>query len=241
MSKLFQLVRDHIEAFDQVTQDWQTAVGTKTITRTFPRPVIWIERVHERGVLTALDCLAIIIFALDDWSAAPTREQQIQLAEGWAAELRKAAQDGEIKPRDPFTLLPLKCTPDGWDWGILSVDVDKFLAARGMTWNCGEIAAHIYNQVLPYIDAKRFSPELSQKLHAAPVVETKEQRQDRRLKACEDTGLAMPDSHLGRLPYGVGDVAAGEGVTRQAYTADVRAALKRREVARREGVTVHRA
>jgi hypothetical protein len=82
---------------------------------------------------------------------------------------------------------------------------------------------------------------------AAPVVpvgdapETKEQRQDRRLKACEDAGLVMPASHLSRLPDGVGDVAASEGVTRQTYTPDLRAALKRREAARREGVPVHRA
>jgi hypothetical protein len=75
----------------------------------------------------------------------------------------------------------------------------------------------------------------------APVVETKEQRQDRRLKACEDAGLVMPTSHLSRLPDGVGNVAASEGVTRQTYTTDVKAALKRREAARREGVTVHRA
>ena len=156
MSDLFQQVRDHIEAFDQITQDWQTATGTKTITQSIARPAAWIERVHERGVMTALDCVSIIVFALDDWSASPTREQQIQLTEGWAAELRKAAQDGEIQPRDPFTLLPLNCTPDGWAWGILSGDADKFLIARGMDWNCGEIAAHIYNQVLPHIDAKRF-------------------------------------------------------------------------------------
>lgn len=170
MSDLFQLVRDHIEAFDQVTQDWQTATGTKTITQSIARPAAWIERVHERGVMTALDCVSIIVFALDDWSVSPTREQQIQLAEGWAAELRKAAQAGEIQPRDPFTLLPLNCTPDGWEWGVLASDVDKFLAARGIDWECGEIAAHIYNQVLPDIDAKRFPVELRsiEKPQAAP-------------------------------------------------------------------------
>ena len=181
MSDLFQLVRDHIEAFDQITQDWQTATGTKKITQSIARPAAWIERVHERGVMTALDCVSIIVFALDDWSASPTREQQIQLTEGWAAELRKAAQDGEIQPRDPFTLLPLNCTPDGWAWGILSGDADKFLTARGMDWNCGEIAAHIYNQVLPDIDAKRFPVELRPNKHAtttqttpkpAPVMQT---------------------------------------------------------------------
>ena len=70
--------------------------------------------------------------------------------------------------------------------------------------------------------------------------ETKEQRQDRRLKACEDAGLSFKD-YKGRLPDGVGDVADREGVTRQAFSTDVKAALERRASAQREGTTVHRA
>lgn len=71
--------------------------------------------------------------------------------------------------------------------------------------------------------------------------ETKEQRQDRCLKLCEDAGLIMPRSHSSRLPNGVGDIADTENKTRQAFSADVKAALKRRESAIREGSTVHRA
>ena len=172
MSDLFQLVRDHIEATDQITQEWQTAEGPKTLTRSFSRPVAWIEKVHERGVLTALDCLSIIFFALDDWHALPTHEQEIQLAEGWAAELRHAADAGEIQARDPFTLLPFTNTPEGWDWGLSTSDADRFLAARGMSWRCGEIATHIYNEVASEIEAKRFPPFLGKSAHstAAPVV-----------------------------------------------------------------------
>lgn len=76
---------------------------------------------------------------------------------------------------------------------------------------------------------------------ALVVAETKERREDRRLKACETFGLIMPTSHKGRLPDGVGDVADHEGVTRQAFSTDVKAALKRRETTKREGATVHRA
>jgi hypothetical protein len=77
----------------------------------------------------------------------------------------------------------------------------------------------------------------------APVLaqESKEQRQDRRLKACEAAGLVMPKNHLSRLPYGVGDVADKEGVTRQAFSSDIKAALTRRESAIKEGTQVHRA
>ena len=74
----------------------------------------------------------------------------------------------------------------------------------------------------------------------AQATETKEQRQDRRLKACIDDGLPMDTkAALSRLPDGVGDVADREGVTRQAFSTDVKAALKRRESARREGKAVH--
>lgn len=66
--------------------------------------------------------------------------------------------------------------------------------------------------------------------------ETKEERQDRRLKACIDAGLPMDTrAAQSRLPDGVGAVADREGVTRQAFSEDVKAALKRREGARREG------
>ena len=76
----------------------------------------------------------------------------------------------------------------------------------------------------------------------AVTPETKEQRQDRRLKACIDAGLPMnTKAALSRLPDGVGDVADREGVTRQTFSTDVKAALKRRENATREGRTVHRA
>lgn len=80
---------------------------------------------------------------------------------------------------------------------------------------------------------------------SAPVVAigvsvTREQRQDHRLQACEDHGLTMPTSYLSRLPDGVGTVADREGVTRQAFSTDVKAALMRRESDRREGRAVHR-
>lgn len=70
--------------------------------------------------------------------------------------------------------------------------------------------------------------------------ETKEQRQDRRLKDCEAAGLSFKD-YGGRLPDGVGKVADAESVTRQAFSIDVKAALERRASAKREGATVHRA
>jgi len=98
-----------------------------------------------------------------------------------------------------------------------------------------------YQNWLSAMVRQLLEPDDTQAGQGAPVVETKQQRQDRRLTACEDAGLVMPKSSAGRLPDGVGDVADSEGKTRQAFSTDVKAALKRREAATHEGGTVHRA
>lgn len=64
-------------------------------------------------------------------------------------------------------------------------------------------------------------------------------RQDLRLKACEDAGLTMPVSEFSRLPVGVAKVAQSLGITRQALSTDLKAALRRREAARKAGNLVH--
>lgn len=69
-----------------------------------------------------------------------------------------------------------------------------------------------------------------------PQSETKEERQDRRLQACIDSGLAMLTKPASlRLPDGVGRLADIEGVTRQSFSYDVKAAQKRRANAVRDG------
>ena len=74
-------------------------------------------------------------------------------------------------------------------------------------------------------------PEGLQSLASETVpleTEQKEVRQDRRLKACIDAGLRMDKAALLRLPDGVGEVADKEGVTRQSFSTDVKAALERK-------------
>ncbi len=66
---------------------------------------------------------------------------------------------------------------------------------------------------------------------AAARVETTEERQDRRLKMCEDAGLVMPASEHGRLPDGIDGIATLDGVKRQSFAPDVKAAIKRRRLA----------
>jgi hypothetical protein len=78
---------------------------------------------------------------------------------------------------------------------------------------------------------------------AKPQTETKEQRQDRRLKLCEENSLSFSGLKFdregklqGRLPDGIGTVATTEGVTRQTFTDDVKDALERRHARSREGL-----
>jgi hypothetical protein len=70
---------------------------------------------------------------------------------------------------------------------------------------------------------------------AATTVESAEDRQDRRLKMCEDDGIAFNQHSLLRLPDGIGKIAEKEGISRQAFGDDVKAALKRRFERQREG------
>ncbi|RYH42419.1 MAG: hypothetical protein EON54_17800 [Alcaligenaceae bacterium] len=72
--------------------------------------------------------------------------------------------------------------------------------------------------------------------------EKKEDRQDRRLQACLEAGLPMNGrAALSRLPAGVAKVAELEGVKRQTFSADVKAALKRRAISQGDDESVYRA
>ena len=65
--------------------------------------------------------------------------------------------------------------------------------------------------------------------------ESKEQREDRRLNACEAYGLVMPKKSEGRLPNGITKLAKLEGIERQPFSKDVKAAIERRNSLKREG------
>jgi hypothetical protein len=89
-----------------------------------------------------------------------------------------------------------------------------------------------------FSEAPNVAPEQNTATPAPVLAETKEERQDCRLNACEAAGLSFKD-YKGRLPDGVGRVAETEGVTRQAFSTDVKEALKRRKSAKSGGITVH--
>lgn len=61
-----------------------------------------------------------------------------------------------------------------------------------------------------------------------PKQETREEREDRRLRMCDEAGLTMDRRALLRMPDGIGALAKQENISRQAFTDDVKAALTRR-------------
>lgn len=95
-------------------------------------------------------------------------------------------------------------------------------------------------QLLDFVSKLPLSPEpppapAAQEPPLAPAAqvpagrtkETAEQRQNRRYQMCIDAGLKLPDNDYARLPSGISDVAAQEGITRQAFSEDVKAHINR--------------
>ena len=109
------------------------------------------------------------------------------------------------------------------------------------TWISGDLNADLSIDYAPMMDPvleaivmEGFKAPESDSPTLIPM-ETKEQRQERRLAECEAAELVMPRSSRGRLPDGVGALAEEQGISRQAFSSDVKGALKRREDRRREG------
>ena len=168
MSDLFEQVLHHIDGSETEIQNWQTQDGIKTFEFQSFGPDRWIESVHERGRMTGIECLAIILYALDESLFNP--EPARRIVEGWAAELREAISTGEIHARDPVTLLALPTLPDGWEWFLSTADADKFIAARGMNWRFGEVARQLFIECEQAIQKRRFPPWTWETKQPAPVV-----------------------------------------------------------------------
>ena len=137
------------------------------------------------------------------------------------SEAHQAAKHGLLRVRHPGTHGPFPMELGLEHAVVLVPDVVAYLADRGIA-------------VISEAPANEAT--------TPATTETKEQRQDRRLRACIDAGLPMETKRASmRLPDGVGEIADREGVTRQAFSSDIKAALARLESAKREGSTVHRA
>ena len=174
-----------------------------------------LTRYLRMKVWTLLQCalLAGGVLPNDDYTEVP--EFAMGLQNKWLGEgdfqlrearrilidLRGDAMPDEISPTDFFAWL--KARPD-----------PEFHALRWLS-------------AIEELKSETITVESTTEIKEQPK-ETTEERQDCRLQACEKYGLVMPKSYLSRLPDGIAKVADIEGVKRQSFTQDVKAALKRR-------------
>lgn len=107
-------------------------------------PDKWVRRVHERGILTPLQFLAIVHFVLFDFHAAAQNEQRI--VDGWYRALLDAVETRVVVPRDRDSMLPLAAIDDWNNWVLSLADANALLASVGMEWTCTEVAAHLFNE-----------------------------------------------------------------------------------------------
>lgn len=139
---LFGRVLHAIEGEEKERLERHSKDGVQIVYRHWFGPDRWIEDA-ALGRLTAINALAVILFSVrNDFNL----DNERRIVDGWATELRTAAEAKQITPRDPVTLLPLPSVPDGWDWLISIEDADSFVAARGMGWACSERVAYLLEQ-----------------------------------------------------------------------------------------------
>jgi hypothetical protein len=150
-SRLLELVLHQIHGVEEDQLTAYLAGGVEEIVKrkTFG-PERWIRRVKERGVLTAIQFVAIINFALHDFDSRE-QDEEIMVTQ-WAESLLNSADSGEIVARDPHSLLPLAYPAKGLDWVILLPDAEKFITARGMEWKCGTVIDHLFSETMQKVD-----------------------------------------------------------------------------------------
>lgn len=100
--------------------------------------------------------------------------------------------------------------------GISVPEVPKAAPVQGMAAAQGEAETAALAKVAAPVQ-----------LAIVPPAETAAERRDRRFQACLAAGLRFPDTYTNRLPDGVGRVADKEGVSRQAFSKDVREGWQR--------------
>ncbi|WP_146014014.1 hypothetical protein [Trinickia dabaoshanensis] len=148
-SDLFEQVMHALRGEETKRQKWwHVGGGPENVTEKIVEiktvgPQRWIRRVHERGILTRVQLLAIILFTL--WDFRDPYQDDEKIVSDWEREFRAAIDSGEFVPRDRNSLLPI-ANADETNWVISIDEADAFVAARGMAWTCTETATHLFNE-----------------------------------------------------------------------------------------------
>ena len=156
-----------------------------------------------------------------------TEQQEIfeSADEGWSTWLKESVANKTLLVREVATLAPSNSTHAVKHWtesnttaipdyvaalAVLKADARRWLTAIG----------------IPLPPSLQGTDEAAP-LHHAPARETTEQRRQRRYQMCVEAGLVMPTNDYAALPRGIGRLAEQEGISRQAFTDDVKAHIRR--------------
>ncbi|MEI8325003.1 MAG: hypothetical protein WCH44_06475 [Betaproteobacteria bacterium] len=95
----------------------------------------------------------------------------------------------------------------------------------------GDFCDYVKTANIPYIptdpDTLAVQMELIEPGEVQTQAETQEERQRRRYQAAISAGLTMPNNDYAPMPRGIGKLASNEGITRQAFTQDLKAHIRR--------------
>lgn len=150
--------------------------------------------------------------------------------------LAVASAKRHMSDKDDFNYPPAAST-----WHLLADDVMKFSGHHSIPSRVCAALQELAARYKPELaapplkaEANRFmagdsdhSPSQPQAAAPEPVVGSQEQRQAGRWQLCIDSGLTMPTDTYSHFPRGIGRVAKGLGITRQALQQDLNAYRER--------------
>lgn len=160
---------------------------------------------------------------------------------GWLEKLGRAARVGELPMHEPGSLgrihYGLKLVEDEGAATLATVGGRKVILARDIS-HMDERRLRPFYEWAHVDDLNRWieanEPRLPFRFEgvAHPTTSSTqanvtERRQERRYQMCLDANLKMPPNDYARLPRGIGALAKKEGITRQAFSEDVKAHIRR--------------
>lgn len=136
--------------------------------------------------------------------------------------LMEALDAGTVTARSLQTRVPYG------ELGRIDSNWDRTSLSYGLTYaDAAKFCELLALEARPIDELSEPIPTAANKLPAAGESELQEQRQARRYQACLDAGLKMPSDDYGYLPRGIGRVAKNAGISRQAFSDDVKAHIRR--------------
>ena len=136
--------------------------------------------------------------------------------------LVEAFEAGTVTARSLQTRVPYG------ELGRIDSDWDRTSLSYGLTYaDAAKFCEQLALEARPIDASSDPIPKAASVLPAPGESELQEHRQARRYQACIDAGLKMPSDDYSYLPRGIGRVAKNAGISRQAFSDDVKAHIRR--------------